>query len=172
MKRHHRSTRLLFLFSVAQCYLERIKAFGVNASPRRSNGQKIAWLSAGPAGRIDDRNDDFFDNEDESQRTKDGAVLSPITPCVRICRYNSDFYGGALCIGCFRETFEIGNWASFTEEEKIYALQDALDRWDGDAFPGSISKEELEQQLRNAESQYRKRKRQPERTNKAIERRS
>jgi len=156
MKSHHRSARLLLTFSVAQGYLERIKAFGVNASPRRSNGQKIEWLSAGPARRIDDRNDDFFDNEDDAQRAEDDSVFSPVTPCVRICRYNSEFYEGAVCIGCFRETFEIGNWASFTEEEKVYALQDALDRWDGDAFPGSVSKEELDQQLRNAESQYRK----------------
>jgi predicted Fe-S protein YdhL (DUF1289 family) len=65
-----------------------------------------------------------------------------LTPCVRICRYNSDFFDGAVCIGCFRETFDIGNWASFDTKERIYALQDALDRQecvDPERFPGSIS---------------------------------
>lgn len=73
------------------------------------------------------------------------------TPCVRICRYNADFYDGSVCIGCFREVFEISNWASFTVDEKIYALQDALDRWQ-DEYAGSISRQELEQLIRNYES--------------------
>jgi predicted Fe-S protein YdhL (DUF1289 family) len=72
------------------------------------------------------------------------------TPCVRICRYNADFFGGAVCIGCFREAFEIGNWASFSSQERLYALQDALDRLDSvghegnDHFEGSIDRNELE----------------------------
>ena len=79
-----------------------------------------------------------------------------MSPCVRICRYNADFYGGAVCIGCFRETFEIGSWSSFTDQQKLYAYQDALDRCqsaelDGLSFPGSISQTELQLQKNGLE---------------------
>ena len=79
-----------------------------------------------------------------------------ITPCVRICRYNADFYSGAVCIGCFREAFEIGSWSSFTDQQKLYAYQDALDRCqsaelDGLSFPGSISQTELQLQKNGLE---------------------
>ena len=66
----------------------------------------------------------------------------PITPCVRICRYNADCYDGAVCIGCFREAFEIGQWASLSAPEKSYALQDAADRWQP-GYEGSVSRDEL-----------------------------
>ena len=52
----------------------------------------------------------------------------PVTPCTRICRYNSNVFDGKVCIGCFRETFEIGNWQSLSPTEKHYALLDAADR--------------------------------------------
>ena len=75
------------------------------------------------------------------------------TPCVRICRYNSDFYNGVVCIGCFREAFEIGNWASFAPTERVYALQDALDRlesldtMESRQLEGSVSQQELEEMI-------------------------
>lgn len=65
-----------------------------------------------------------------------------ITPCVRVCRYNADCFDGVVCIGCFRESFEIANWASMTPQERAYALQDAADRWE-DGYDGSISRQEL-----------------------------
>ena len=34
----------------------------------------------------------------------------PITPCNRICRYSNSFYNGQVCIGCFRDTYEIKMW--------------------------------------------------------------
>lgn len=82
------------------------------------------------------------------QDTSDSAI--PSTPCVRICRYNADFYDGAVCIGCFREAFEIQTWASSTAQEKAYTLEDALDRLDdasGGGFEGSVPREELVRQM-------------------------
>lgn len=71
----------------------------------------------------------------------------PNTPCVRICRYNGDFYGGNVCIGCFRDDFDIRNWETFDDTEKLYSIMDALDRWNGEGFPASIDKEFLKRQL-------------------------
>ena len=104
-----------------------------------------------------------LDNDDESSSAtiviKDTPEKSTPpstvrqTPCVRICRYNSDFYDGAVCIGCFREAFEIGNWAGFAPTERIYALQDALDRLESldsmgsRQLEGSVSQQELEEMI-------------------------
>ena len=52
----------------------------------------------------------------------------PITPCNRICRYNNSFYNGKVCIGCFRDTYEIKMWQSMTPSEKSLTLLDAIDR--------------------------------------------
>lgn len=65
------------------------------------------------------------------QRTRllDGRMSEvPVTPCTRICRYNNNVFDGQVCIGCFRDTFEIGAWSSLTAEEKHFALLDAADR--------------------------------------------
>ena len=35
---------------------------------------------------------------------------------------------GKVCIGCFREQFEITNWLRMSDEEKILALKDANNR--------------------------------------------
>ena len=76
-------------------------------------------------------------------RSDSGEIsTSSITPCVRICRYNADCYDGAVCIGCFRDGFEIGQWASMTPMERGYALQDTADRWQP-GYEGAVSKEEL-----------------------------
>ena len=67
----------------------------------------------------------------------------PPSPCVRICRYNADFCDGQVCIGCFRDSFEISQWSfGVTNEERSFALLDAADRADS-RFEGSISEEEL-----------------------------
>jgi len=80
----------------------------------------------------------------------------PMTPCTRICRYNSSFYDGQVCIGCYREAYEIEMWQSMTPMQKSMTLLDAIDRCsdsylDDDAsennnFDGAISEEELTRQ--------------------------
>ena len=52
----------------------------------------------------------------------------PSTPCVRICRYNANFFAGQICIGCYRDEYEISSWASSSAQEKSWALLDAADR--------------------------------------------
>lgn len=85
---------------------------------------------------------------------KANSMNIPSTPCTRICRYNADFYDGQVCIGCFRDTFEISQWASMTNTERSYALMDAADRVDdvdnGPSllFEGAVSKEELLRQAK------------------------
>mmetsp|Transcript_12121 Transcript_12121/g.29592 ORF Transcript_12121/g.29592 Transcript_12121/m.29592 type:complete len:386 (-) Transcript_12121:162-1319(-) len=79
------------------------------------------------------------------------------TPCTRICRYNSSFYDGQVCIGCFREAYEIKMWQSSTPAQKAMTLLDAIDRLSnndcpsGDGamvqnFDGAITREELTRQ--------------------------
>ena len=97
----------------------------------------------------------------------------PSTPCVRICRYNANFYDGQICIGCYRDAYEISSWPSFTGQEKSWALLDAADRVpegcdviegdeSGDAtdagtsscdFSAAISKDELLRQAKYWEKQ-------------------
>ena len=69
--------------------------------------------------------DENFD--DPSTPLSTGSTV-PITPCTRICRYNSNVFDGQVCIGCFRETYEIASWESMGPIEKYYALLDAVDR--------------------------------------------
>ena len=71
----------------------------------------------------------------------------PATPCNRICRYNADFFDGAVCVGCFREAFEIAAWQSMTPEQKSFTLMDAMDRCsESKSFDGAISMIELTRQ--------------------------
>lgn len=72
----------------------------------------------------------------------------PVTPCTRICRYNADFFQGQVCIGCYREAFEIGTWASMSSTEKYMGLLDAMDRCSESSISldGAISLEELKRQ--------------------------
>ena len=46
------------------------------------------------------------------------------SPCVKICKYDSSFMAGMVCIGCFREQYEITNWINMTEKDKQKALID------------------------------------------------
>ena len=111
----------------------------------------------------DEQDDNVRDVKSVSQRKDENKEennnrIVPATPCVRICRYNADFYDGAVCIGCFREAYEIQTWASSSPQERIYTLEDALDRQEeardnhddeeeDPVFPGSISREDLLCQL-------------------------
>lgn len=47
---------------------------------------------------------------------------------VRCPRYHPNVFDGRVCLGCFRDDYEITNWDKFSFEEKAYALEDASDR--------------------------------------------
>lgn len=51
-----------------------------------------------------------------------------ISPCVKICKYDSKFMDGMVCIGCFREQHEITNWLRLSPDEKRQALIDIEER--------------------------------------------
>mmetsp|Transcript_4127 Transcript_4127/g.6820 ORF Transcript_4127/g.6820 Transcript_4127/m.6820 type:complete len:369 (-) Transcript_4127:27-1133(-) len=76
----------------------------------------------------------------------------PVTPCNRICRYNNSFYNGQVCIGCFREEYEIKMWQSMTPAEKELTMLDQIDRCidqeksNGGSYDGSVTVEELKRQ--------------------------
>lgn len=76
----------------------------------------------------------------------------PVTPCNRICRYNNSFYNGQVCIGCFREEYEIKMWQSMTAAEKSLTLLDQIDRCideeksNGGSYDGAVTVEELKRQ--------------------------
>ena len=50
------------------------------------------------------------------------------SPCIKICKYNKGFMDGKVCIGCFREQFEITNWLRMSDQEKTLALKDSNER--------------------------------------------
>ena len=56
---------------------------------------------------------------------EDKEILSP---CVKICKYDSKFMDGMVCIGCFREQFEITNWLKMSSDEKKQVLIDTEER--------------------------------------------
>lgn len=130
------SSRWIGLSSLLQC-VSIVGAF--RSSPR--------WLCSRSSSRV--RLANYDDTEYDSPTSSDAV---PSTPCVRICRYNKNFYDGQVCIGCFRDAFDIGEWVSFDNTERLYALEDALDRWDGESFEGSISRQALEEQVTNYKS--------------------
>ena len=45
------------------------------------------------------------------------------SPCVKICKYKKDFMEGNVCIGCFREQFEITNWVKMSNSEKQLVIK-------------------------------------------------
>ena len=56
---------------------------------------------------------------------KDKKIISP---CVKICKYDNRFMDGMVCIGCFREQFEITNWLTMSAVEKERVLVDIKER--------------------------------------------
>ena len=74
------------------------------------------------------------------------SILPRPSPCTRICRYNSNFFDGLVCIGCYRDTNEISGWSQMSSMEKYYALEDSIERCDENKFEGSISSIELKRQ--------------------------
>ena len=99
-------------------------------------------------------------SESISNPAQKSTPAVPLTPCTRICRYNSKVFGGQVCIGCFRETYEIGRWQSMSKNEKYYALLDAADRHEelqcmgnGNDVTTNVSREELMRQAEFWKSQ-------------------
>ena len=58
---------------------------------------------------------------------KDKEIISP---CIKICKYDNKFMDGMVCIGCFREQYEITNWLKLSGDEKKRALIDIKERKD------------------------------------------
>ena len=92
-------------------------------------------------------------NSLEQKSTIENVVSNtiPLTPCNRICRYNTSFYDGKVCIGCFREAYEIEMWQAQTSIQKAMTLLDAIDRCSENGimeekFEGAITVEELTRQ--------------------------
>ena len=89
---------------------------------------------------------------DENNNSVSNSRGVPASPCNRICRYNAAFYDGLVCIGCFREAYEIKSWNSMTNMQKSMTLLDAMDRCsDGDSkgysFDGAVTLDELNRQF-------------------------
>lgn len=87
-------------------------------------GNKLQRGSIVNLRSMEDSNID--DDNDDNQPPISTTI--PLTPCNRICRYNANVYDGQVCIGCFRETYEIGAWQGMLPSEKYFALLDANDR--------------------------------------------
>ena len=89
---------------------------------------------------------------DASTNSEQAQLSIPVTPCNRICRYNNSFYDGQVCIGCFREEYEIKMWQSMTASEKSLTLLDQIERCideeksNGGSYDGSVTVEELKKQ--------------------------
>jgi predicted Fe-S protein YdhL (DUF1289 family) len=118
---------------------------GMNiAQNNRPSAMAIVEASSSP---------NMFNSKEELQ-FEDGSstILSaPSTPCVRICRYNSNYYNGQVCIGCYREVYEIGTWQGMTKNQKSLTLLDCIERCntkqhESGGFDGAITIEELTRQ--------------------------
>ena len=48
--------------------------------------------------------------------------------CISICKYDQNFFEGQVCIGCFREQYEIMNWHKMSKEERKAAEKDIMIR--------------------------------------------
>ncbi len=90
-------------------------------------------------------------HHDSSSSSKNNV---PITPCNKICRYNANVFNGQVCIGCFRDTIEISTWSQMTNDERGYAILDAIERIvevcqnqdRGCEFDGSVDVNDLRKQ--------------------------
>lgn len=89
-------------------------------------------------------------HDENNNSVSDNLRSVPASPCNRICRYNSAFYDGMVCIGCFREAYEIQTWNSMTNMQKSMTLLDAIDRCSdesmGYTFDGAVTLDELNHQ--------------------------
>lgn len=60
--------------------------------------------------------------------TKSQYNSSISSPCVKICKYDKTFMGGMVCIGCFREQFEITSWTTLSNNQKEEVIKDSKER--------------------------------------------
>jgi predicted Fe-S protein YdhL (DUF1289 family) len=123
-------------------------------------GQQPAWIGRHEVTSLQAVTNTASNNSEDFHKQPPVKTLTS-SPCVRICRYNADLYDGVVCIGCFREAFEIASWNSFSASERLYALQDAIDRQQSaahyaetisDRFTGAIAPEMLLEMI----NEYRK----------------
>ena len=96
----------------------------------------------------DDETQIMGDSDNHTPNVHKMKANIPMTPCNRICRYNSSFYNGQVCIGCYRETYEIEMWQTQTPMQKAMTLLDAIDRSNNneDEFEGAVTVEDLTRQ--------------------------
>jgi len=150
--------------------IDRHQCTGINANASSSNTSRrprstctlrlssTSDNTASPAG--DGIGNGSNEDDQDNDKDEDHEQAVPSTPCTRICRYNANFYDGQVCIGCYRDTFEISAWDGMSAMEKSFACLDAADRItpadtvdggdDGtdEEFGGAISRQELERQAR------------------------
>ena len=51
-----------------------------------------------------------------------------LSPCVKVCKYDKNFMDGMVCIGCFREQYEITSWTSMSTNQKKEVIEDSKER--------------------------------------------
>ena len=88
------------------------------------------YFHVSPRASSSDGGDDVHvaTSKDATDSVQSMPTDIPSTPCNRICRYNTNFFAGQICIGCYRDEYEISAWASMSAQEKSWALLDAADR--------------------------------------------
>lgn len=164
------NARFFFLVATLLFVSGTCHAFG---TLRPAAQRRFLNFHASPRASSFDGGDNVATGKDASASVEPMPTDIPSTPCVRICRYNANFFGGQICIGCYRDEYEISSWASMSAQEKSWALLDAADRVPDSCdasqnvaeseegserassscdFSGAISKEELLRQAKYWES--------------------
>ena len=59
-------------------------------------------------------------------KSLDNSTVS--SPCVKGCKYDKNFMDGMVCIGCFREQYEITSWTSMSTNQKKEVIEDSKER--------------------------------------------
>ena len=97
---------------------------------KRRTALMIVDASSSSSNDVFNNNDEWLQSNDNSSGSigRGGTIVVPSTPCVRICRYNSNFYNRQVCIGCYREVYEIGTWQGMTKNQKSLTLLDCIER--------------------------------------------
>ena len=163
----------LFLWAVTLLFVSgTCHAFG-SQRHRPAAPRNFLYFHVSPRASSSDGGDNVATSKDATDSVQFMPTDIPSSPCNRICRYNANFFDGKICIGCYREEYEISTWAVMSAQEKSWALLDAADRVpegcyasqnvaereEGDEsansscnFSGAISKDELLRQAKYWES--------------------
>ena len=59
-------------------------------------------------------------------KSRDNSTVS--SPCVKVCKYDKNFMDGMVCVGCFREQYEITSWTSMSTNQKKEVIEDSKER--------------------------------------------